>query len=120
MIQQYEIGGPNLRQAVEGLTRDDLLARPGPGLWSIQEVVIHLADSDAISIDRMKRMVTEDNPSLLYADETPTSNDSTATSRMWRMLCCSLRSADVSGPGCYVTCQSRPSPGRDSTTGVVL
>jgi len=55
---------------VEGLTREELLARPGPGLWSIQEVVIHLADSDAISIDRMKRVVTEDNPPLLYADET--------------------------------------------------
>jgi len=70
LIQQYENGGANLRRAVEGLTGDDLLARPGPGLWSIQEVVIHLADSDAISIDRMKRIVTEDNPSLLYADET--------------------------------------------------
>jgi hypothetical protein len=33
-------------------------------------VVIHLADSDAISIDRMKRILTEDNPQLLYADET--------------------------------------------------
>lgn len=29
-----------------------------------------MADSDAISIDRMKRMLIEDNPSILYADET--------------------------------------------------
>jgi hypothetical protein len=40
------------------------------GHWSIQELVIHLADSDAIAIDRMKRVLTEDNPPLLYADET--------------------------------------------------
>ncbi|VTS01293.1 Uncharacterized protein OS=Rhodopirellula maiorica SM1 GN=RMSM_01500 PE=4 SV=1: DinB_2 [Gemmata massiliana] len=33
-------------------------------------MVSHIADSDAISIDRMKRIVTEDNPPLLYADET--------------------------------------------------
>ena len=33
-------------------------------------MVVHLADSDAISIDRMKRMLSEDNPTLLYADET--------------------------------------------------
>ena len=33
-------------------------------------MVVHIADSDAISIDRMKRMLTEDDPPLLYADET--------------------------------------------------
>src|SRR6476619_1848540 len=45
-------------------------ARSGPGEWSILEVVVHISDSDAISIDRMKRILTEDNPPLLYADET--------------------------------------------------
>ena len=70
LIETYAAGGQKLRHAVDGLSRDDLLARPGPGAWSIQEVVIHLADSDSISIDRMKRILTEDNPSLLYADET--------------------------------------------------
>ena len=47
-----------------------MTARPGPGDWSILELVIHLTDSDYIAIDRMKRMLTEDNPPLLYADET--------------------------------------------------
>jgi uncharacterized damage-inducible protein DinB len=70
MIDAYEAGGARLRAAVAGLNREQLTARPGPGAWSIQEVVIHLADSDAISIDRMKRMLTEDDPPLLYADET--------------------------------------------------
>ena len=70
LIETYAAGGQKLRHAVAGLSREDVLARPGPGGWSIQELVIHLADSDAISIDRMKRMLTEDNPNLLYADET--------------------------------------------------
>jgi hypothetical protein len=70
LIESYAAGGETLRQAVQGLSRDELLARPGPGDWSIQELVIHLADSDAISIDRMKRILTENNPTLLYADET--------------------------------------------------
>ena len=34
----------------------------GTGDWSIHELVIHLADSDSIAIDRMKRMLIEDNP----------------------------------------------------------
>ena len=70
LIETYAAGGQKLRQAVEGLTRENLLARPGPGNWSIQELVIHLADSEEIAVDRMKRIVTEDNPTLLYADET--------------------------------------------------
>ena len=69
VIEEYVACGPRLREAVVGLTREDLTARPGPGKWSILELVLHLADSDAISIDRMKRMLTEDNPPLLYADE---------------------------------------------------
>jgi uncharacterized damage-inducible protein DinB len=70
LIDVYAAGGEKLRRAVHGLSRDDLVAHPGPGDWSIQELVIHLADSDGIAIDRMKRIITEDNPSLLYADET--------------------------------------------------
>jgi uncharacterized damage-inducible protein DinB len=70
LIDDYVACGPRLRQAVAGLSQEDLTARPGPGNWSILELVVHLADSDAISIDRMKRMLIEDDPQLLYADET--------------------------------------------------
>jgi hypothetical protein len=70
VIEAYVACGGRLRRAVAGLTQDDVTARPGPGKWSILELILHLTDSDAISIDRMKRMLTEDNPPLLYADET--------------------------------------------------
>jgi uncharacterized damage-inducible protein DinB len=70
LIDQYEVCGPRLRQAVAGLSQEELTARPGPGKWSILELILHLTDSDAIAIDRMKRMLIEDNPPLLYADET--------------------------------------------------
>src|SRR3954468_4372434 len=70
LVDVYEAAPAKLRTACAGLTRDELTARPGPGKWSILEVVVHIADSDAISIDRMKRILTEDDPALLYADET--------------------------------------------------
>ena len=69
IINEFEAGGQKLRAAVLGLTTDQALAKPGPGKWSVQELVIHLADGDAIAIDRMKRVITEDNPTLLRADE---------------------------------------------------
>src|SRR3954471_838682 len=69
LIEQYAAGGEKVRRAVAGLSQEEIRARPGPGAWSALEVVIHLADSDAISIDRMKRILTEDDPALLYAHE---------------------------------------------------
>jgi uncharacterized damage-inducible protein DinB len=69
LIEEYVACGSRLRDAMAGLSADDLTARPGPGDWSIQELIIHLTDSDCIAIDRMKRMLTEDEPPLLYADE---------------------------------------------------
>src|ERR1700751_1885973 len=70
LIEEYVACSARLRQAVAGLSAEELTARPGPGDWSILELVIHLTDSDYIAIDRMKRILTEDNPPLLYADET--------------------------------------------------
>jgi len=69
LIELWARGGEKLRRAVAGLSEKELQARPGPGAWSIHELVVHLAGSDAIAIDRMKRILTEENPTLLYADE---------------------------------------------------
>ncbi|MEX2213822.1 MAG: DinB family protein [Phycisphaeraceae bacterium] len=69
LIDHYAAGGSALRPAIASLTRDDCLARPGPGDWSIQELVIHLADSDQIAADRMKRVIAEDNPTIIGFNE---------------------------------------------------
>src|SRR5256885_13292403 len=69
MIESYLAGVDTLRQAVAGMTREQLLARPVPGKWSTLEVVCHLADFDPILADRMKRIIAEEKPQLIGADE---------------------------------------------------
>ena len=73
LIDQYEAGADKLAQAIRNLTREDLLAVPDSaanvGRWTIQQVVIHCMDSELVSIDRLKRMIAEDNPSLIGYDE---------------------------------------------------
>jgi uncharacterized damage-inducible protein DinB len=69
MIDDYVAGSTTLRRAVAGMTREQLLARPVAGKWSTLEVVCHLADFDPSMADRMKRVLAEDKPSLLGADE---------------------------------------------------
>src|SRR5438309_1649094 len=69
LIEAYLAGGPTLRRAVAGMTGEQLRARPVPGKWSTLEVVCHLADFDPILADRMKRIIAEERPTLLGADE---------------------------------------------------
>src|SRR3954451_6520519 len=72
-IEQYENGGEKLKLAIRGLTREDLIALPAPegevGKWSIQQVVLHLADCEAVFADRIKRVIAEENPVLPAFDE---------------------------------------------------
>src|SRR5215218_7786079 len=74
LIEHYSAGGEKLALAIRGLTHEDLLCAPpadaNVGRWSIQQVVIHCMDSDLVSVDRMKRMIAEDNPTLIGYDET--------------------------------------------------
>ena len=69
LIDRFEKGGPLLRAAIEGLSSDELNARPGPGAWSIRELAIHVLDSDLVAQDRMRRIAGMDKPLLLAYDE---------------------------------------------------
>lgn len=69
LIDDYLLGPRLLRDIVRGLTREQLTARPIAGKWSTLEVVCHLADFDPILADRMKRVIAEERPTLLGADE---------------------------------------------------
>jgi hypothetical protein len=69
MIEEYLAGVQTLRRAVAGLSREQLLARPVPGKWSTMEVVCHLSDFEPILAERIKRVITHEQPTLLAADE---------------------------------------------------
>lgn len=69
LIDDYLLGPRLLRDIVRDLTREQLTARPIAGKWSTLEVVCHLADFDPILADRMKRVIAEERPTLLGADE---------------------------------------------------
>lgn len=69
LIDQYEADGDLPANAMAGLTREEMLAHPIPGTWSVQEVILHLMDSDLVGSDRMKRVIAEPHPTLLAYDE---------------------------------------------------
>jgi hypothetical protein len=70
LIEGYAAGADVLGKSIQGLDRADLLAFPIPGTWSIQQIVLHMMDSDLIASDRMKRVAAEDHPTLIGYNET--------------------------------------------------
>ena len=69
LIDTYFEGPKLLREAVRGMTREQLLTRPIAGKMSTLEVVCHIADFEPILADRIKRALTHDRPTLQGADE---------------------------------------------------
>jgi uncharacterized damage-inducible protein DinB len=71
LIDRYEADADLPARSIAGLSPDDLKAFPGPGAWSVQQVILHLMDSDLIGADRMKRVAAEPKPpALIGYDET--------------------------------------------------
>jgi len=68
LIDAYLAGTEAVSQAIAGLTAEQLRARPVPGKWSTIEVICHLADTEAVFADRMKRVLAESRPPLLAMD----------------------------------------------------
>ena len=69
-ITAYLRGAPDLIEAaVEGLLDDDIRRRPSPDDWSILEVCCHLRDYAEIEGQRIRRLVEEDEPTLVPWDQ---------------------------------------------------
>jgi uncharacterized damage-inducible protein DinB len=68
LIEDYLAGPKLLREAVAGLSDEELDAKPIPGKWSTRQIICHLADFEPVYADRMKRVIAEDNPPLRGGD----------------------------------------------------
>ena len=69
LIADYEAGPAEVDRALGEIGRDAFDRRPADGSWSAREVVHHLADSEMRSAIRIRRLLTEDNPTILGYDE---------------------------------------------------
>ncbi len=71
LIAEYSAGPGQLRDAVRGMSPEQLAARPVAGKWSTQQVVCHLVDFEIINTERIQRTISEDNPTVFDADPDP-------------------------------------------------
>ena len=68
LVSDYCAGPHKLRAAVAGMTAEQLDARPIPGKWSTKQVICHIADFEPVCVDRMKRVIAENEPTLFSGD----------------------------------------------------
>ncbi|APZ93118.1 DinB family protein [Fuerstiella marisgermanici] len=68
LLSEYKAGAELLTAKVGSLPDDVVDKVPVPGKWSIRQVVCHIADFEIVAADRMKRILSDDNPTLLDGD----------------------------------------------------
>ena len=64
LIVNYLAGPGQLRDAIDGMTAEQIDAAPVPGKWSTRQVICHLADFETVYADRMKHVIAEDQPTF--------------------------------------------------------
>ncbi len=69
LVRALEEAPAQLRQAVKGLTREQLETPYREGGWTVAQVVHHLPDSHLHAYIRVKFALTEDNPTIKPYDE---------------------------------------------------
>jgi hypothetical protein len=69
LIDRYKAGYAEIVKALEGADDAALDRRSAPGTWSPREIVHHLADSEMTSAIRLRRLLAEDNPTIVGYDQ---------------------------------------------------
>jgi uncharacterized damage-inducible protein DinB len=68
LIEQYLAGPKLLRESIAGMTLEELEACPVPGKWSTKQVICHIADFEPVYLDRIKRVIAENEPTMFGGD----------------------------------------------------
>ena len=69
LIEQYEQGYAAVEEALAGATDPELDMRPAPDEWTAREIVHHLGDSEMTSAIRLRRLLAEEDPTIVGYDQ---------------------------------------------------
>jgi hypothetical protein len=69
LIDQYATGPERLECALAAVPAAALQWRPGPGRWSVHEIIVHCADSETNAHMRLRYLVAERDPLILGYDQ---------------------------------------------------
>jgi hypothetical protein len=69
LLERFRRGPELVAMAMTGAAGAELDFTPAPGKWSLRQILCHLADSEMEAGIRMRRIIAEDNPTLIGYDQ---------------------------------------------------
>jgi len=69
LLERFRRGAEMIAVATTGAAGAELDFHPGDGQWSVRQIVCHLADAELVGADRFRRVIAEENPTLIGFDQ---------------------------------------------------
>jgi hypothetical protein len=69
LLERFRRGAELVAVVTTGAAGQELDFSPAADRWTVRQIVGHLADSEIVTADRMRRVIAEENPTLLAMDE---------------------------------------------------
>ncbi len=69
LLERYRRGAELVAVATTGAAGSELDWAPGPDKWSVRQILCHLADSEIVCAGRFRRVLAEDNPTIIAYDQ---------------------------------------------------
>jgi hypothetical protein len=69
LLERFRKGADVLESAVRDVTAEEWDYVPASGRWTIRQVVAHVTDGEIVGADRFRRVIAEENPTLVNYDE---------------------------------------------------
>ncbi|HTM47667.1 MAG TPA: DinB family protein [Bryobacteraceae bacterium] len=68
-LERFRRGAEVLATVLTGAAGEEVDFAPAPGKWTIRQIMAHLADSELVGAQRMRRVIAEENPTLTAFDQ---------------------------------------------------
>ena len=69
LLERFRRGPELVAAAVTGAAGAELDYIPAPGKWSVRQILCHMADAEIVGAARFRRLIAEDNPTLVAYDQ---------------------------------------------------
>jgi hypothetical protein len=81
VLERFRRGAELIATTMTGAAGPELDFKPAPEKWSLRQIVAHVADSEIVAADRFRRLIAEDNPTLMAYDQNAWANNLDYTRR---------------------------------------
>ena len=69
LLERFRRGPELVAVAMIGAAGSEVDYVPAPGAWSVRKIMAHLADSEMVGADRFRRVIAEENPTIVAYDQ---------------------------------------------------